>query len=117
MKSLTIHTLVVAAALALSGTPSLAAAGEFSTSPVSQVEKDMHNVTAATSADPFHALSGLDARSLEEQEMTDQELDAVDGGMFADNPLAPPRTWYMIDLGFYEIAVNVETGFYAGGMK
>jgi hypothetical protein len=77
MKSLTIHTLAVAVAIVL-GTASMASAVELSTVPVNQ--KDTASVTAATAPAPLHALSRLDAPALAEQEMTDQELMAVEGG-------------------------------------
>ena len=79
MKSLTIHTLVVAVALTLWGTPSMAASGEVSSLPVSPAEKDTTSATA-TSAAPLYALSGLDAQTLAAQAMTDQELKAVEAG-------------------------------------
>jgi hypothetical protein len=77
MKSLTINTLVVAVALTLWGTASLAAS-ELS----GQSEKDTPSATVATSIVPLHALSRLDASTLADQEMTDQELKTVEGGLF-----------------------------------
>jgi hypothetical protein len=81
MKSLTIHTLVVAVALALSGTPSMAAM-EFSDQPVSSAaDGDTYSATPATSTVPLYALSRLDAQTLAKQEMTEQDLKAVEGGL------------------------------------
>jgi hypothetical protein len=79
MKSLTIYTLVVAAALALWGTPSMATSGELASVSVSPAEQS-DKQRAATSAVPLHALSRLDAQTLAEHEMTDQELKLVEGG-------------------------------------
>ena len=92
MKSLTIHTLVVAVALALSGTPSLAAM-ELSGQPVSPAEqRDRHSVTAATAPVPLYALTRLDAQSLAAQAMTDQELKAVEGGWLITGASMRPVT-------------------------
>jgi hypothetical protein len=91
MKSLTINTLLVAAALALSVTPSMAASVETANP---GEESDRHRVTGAASSAPFHALSRLDAQSLEEQKMTNEELQAIEGSeMFI----------YRIDLGWSRI--------------
>ena len=57
------------------------AATEFSGQPLSQSENDTHSATAATSPAPFYALNRLDAQTLAEQEMTDQELKATEGGL------------------------------------
>jgi hypothetical protein len=79
MKTLTIHTLAVA--LTLWGTSSLAATVEVSSLPVTPADQtDTHKATEGTSAAPFHALNRLDAQTVAEQEMTDQELKAVEGG-------------------------------------
>jgi bacteriocin-like protein len=75
MKSLTNNTLALAVAMTLWATVSMA--GEVSTLPMGTSEKD-----AAASPAPFHALSRLDAQSLAAQEMTEQELKAVEGGYF-----------------------------------
>ena len=88
MKSLTIHIVAVALALAM-GTPSLAATGELSSQPVSQSEQDTLGRTAETATAPLYALSRLEAHTLAAQEMTDQELKAVEGGFY-----------YVIDLGW-----------------
>jgi hypothetical protein len=80
MKSLTTKTLVVALSLTLCWTPSMAAV-EFSGQPLSQSEKDTRSAAAATSAAPFYALNRLDAQTLAEQQMTDQELKATEGGL------------------------------------
>jgi len=61
------------------GTPSLGAA-EFSGQPLSESEKLTTSATPATSPAPLYALHRLDAQSLAAQEMTDQELKAVEGG-------------------------------------
>lgn len=51
--------------------------------PVSPAEQTgTHSVPAATSAAPLYALTHLDAQSLATQEMTDQELKAVEGGRY-----------------------------------
>jgi len=103
MKSLTIHTLIVA--VALLGTSSMAAAGELSTLTTNPTEqRDTHSANAATSAAPLFALSGLDAQSLADQEMTDQELKAVEGGQ---------TVVYHIDLGFMgQVRLYVWNGEY-----
>jgi hypothetical protein len=81
MKSLKTHTLVVAVALALWGTPALAVM-ELSDQPVSSIEdRDTHSPTSATSTIPLYALSRLDAQTLAAQEMTDQDLKEVEGGL------------------------------------
>ena len=99
MKS-TIKTLVVAMVL---GTASVAAAAELSSVPVRQ--KDTSSATATTAA-PLHALSRLDAQSLEAQEMTDEELKAVEGGTVTAVSL---RT-VVIDLSFLgQIVINTGT--------
>jgi hypothetical protein len=80
MKPVTIHTLVVAVTLALSGTTSMAA--QLAGQPLSQSEKQTTSATE-TSPAPLFALSGLDAQTLAEQAMTDHELKAVEGeGVF-----------------------------------
>jgi hypothetical protein len=80
MKPFTTTTLTVAVSMALLVTPVLAATGEVSPVPVSPADQtDTHKATEATSPAPFHALNRLDAQSLAEQEMTDQELQAVEG--------------------------------------
>jgi hypothetical protein len=99
MKSLTIHTLVVAMALALCGTPSMAAT-ELSGQPLSQSEKHATSATAATYSAPLYAVSRLEAQTFADQEMTDQELKAVEGGYAANV--------YIIDMSFlgtYEIVI------------
>ena len=80
MKSLTIHTLVVALSLSLCWTPSMAAA-EFSGQPLSEPEKQTISANPAISGAPLYALHRLDAQSLAAQEMTDQELKATEGGL------------------------------------
>jgi bacteriocin-like protein len=100
MKALTIHTLVLT--VALLGTSSMAAAGELSTVTVSPTEqRDTHSATKATSSSPLFALSSLDTQSLAAQEMTDQELQAVEGGTYIAVPQAPSgyETFYV---GFYK---------------
>lgn len=95
MKSLTIHTLVVAVALTLWGTPSIAANSEMASLQVNSAEQsDRHSAPTATSPAPLYALSRLDAQSLAEQEMTERELRAVEGGSL-----------YFIDLGFMGTAI------------
>jgi hypothetical protein len=79
MKSLTIHTLVMAVSFALCGTPSMAAT-ELSGQPMNQLQNDTHSVMAPTPSAALYALNGLDAHTLAEQAMTDQELKAVEGG-------------------------------------
>jgi hypothetical protein len=81
MNSLANKTVLVALALTLWGTSSMAATGEGSLVPVSPAEqRDQHSVTAATAPVPLFALTRLDAQSLAAQAMTDQELKAVEGG-------------------------------------
>jgi bacteriocin-like protein len=81
MKSLTINTLAVALAMALWGTPAMATSREMPSLPVSPAEQtDTHSVATATSSVPLHALNRFDAQTLAAQEMTDQELKAVEGG-------------------------------------
>jgi hypothetical protein len=74
------NTLVMAVAMILWATASMA--GEVSNLPIGSSEKDTINASAAASPAPLFALSGLDAETLAEQEMTDQELKAVEGGFF-----------------------------------
>jgi hypothetical protein len=104
MKSLTINTLLVAVALAVSVTPSLAM--DVSSMPVSLVDKEMQNARATTSVAPLHALSRLDGESLAGQEMTDQELKAIEGGTWT-------RYTFGIALGplLYTTNVLVDTPF------
>jgi hypothetical protein len=87
MKALTTHTIVVALALALCGTPSMA--GEVSNLPVSSSDKDI--TAAAASPSPLYALNRLDTQSLAAQAMTDQELKAVEGGGCVD--FTPTYSW------------------------
>src|SRR5262249_11272969 len=81
MKSLTIHTLFVAVALAMAllGTPSMAASA-FSGPPLSQSDKHTTSASPAPSPASCYALNRLDAETLAAQEMTDQELKSVEGG-------------------------------------
>jgi hypothetical protein len=78
MKSLTIYTLVVA--MAVGAIPLIAAAGEVPNLLVNRSETNSHKATASTSTVALHALNRLDAQTLAEEEMTDQELEAVEGG-------------------------------------
>ena len=81
MNSLANKTVLVASALTLWGTSSIAATGELSPLPVSPAEQsDRPSVTAATAPVPLYALTRLDAQTLAAQAMTDQELKAVEGG-------------------------------------
>jgi hypothetical protein len=76
MKS-TIKTLVVTMVL---GTASVAAGAELTSMPVSPAEQsDAHHATAATAVGSLYALNPLNAETLAAQEMTDQELKAVEG--------------------------------------
>jgi hypothetical protein len=84
MKSLRNNTLVMAVAMTLWATTSMA--GESSNLPVGSSEKDI-TATAASSA-PLHALSRLEDQTLADQEMTDQELKAVEGGTIYQTLLA-----------------------------
>ena len=85
MNSMANKTVLVALALTLWGTSSMAAAGEVSPVPVSSAEqRDRPSVTAATPTVPLFALTRLDAQSLAAQAMTDQELKAVEGGASSD---------------------------------
>jgi hypothetical protein len=86
MKSSTNKTVLVALAMALWGTSSMAAGGEMSTVPVRQAEdKEMSSATTATSPAPLHALNRLDAETIAGQEITDPELKTVEGGVsFSD---------------------------------
>jgi hypothetical protein len=79
MKTLTINTFVVALSLSLCWTPSMAAAA-FSGQSVNQSEQHTISATAAPSPTPFYALNRINAQSLAAQAMTDQELQAVEGG-------------------------------------
>jgi hypothetical protein len=82
MKSGTIYTLAVAMALTFSAT-SFAATGELSSIPVSSVQqKDTHRAAATIASAPLYALRHLDAKTLTEQAMTDQEMKAVEGTFF-----------------------------------
>ena len=79
MKSLTFHTLVMALALALSGTTSKAT--DLSNLPENPTEqRDTLSANTGTLPTSLHALRNLDAQSLAAQVMTDQELKAVEGG-------------------------------------
>jgi hypothetical protein len=62
------------------GTPSMAM--DVSSLPMTQSEKDRQGASTATSSVPLYALSRLDARTLAEKEMMDQELKAVEGGYY-----------------------------------
>ena len=87
MNSLANKTVLVALALTLCGTSSMAATGELSPLPVSPAEqRDRHSVTAATPTVPLFALTRLNAQSLAAQAMTDQELKAVEGGGVVHSP-------------------------------
>src|SRR5262245_11218265 len=99
MKTLTIHTLVVAVAVALSGSPSMAAM-EMSSLPVNQSETDTHRATTTTSSVPLYALNRLDAETLAVQAMTDQELKAVEGGTLNYAYDFGSGAEYRIDLSF-----------------
>jgi lactobin A/cerein 7B family class IIb bacteriocin len=89
MKPLTIHTLVVAVALALWATPALAVM-ELSDQPVSSIEdRDTHSAVSPTSTIPLYALSRLDAQTLAAQEMTEQDLMEVEGGLVVIAIIAP----------------------------
>jgi hypothetical protein len=91
MNSLANKTVLVALALTLWGTSSMAATGEGSLVPVSPAEqRDQHSVTAATAPVPLFALTRLDAQSLAAQAMTDQELKAVEGTYSPSRPPAGP---------------------------
>ena len=80
MNSMANKTVLVALALTLWGTSSMAAAGELAPLPVSPAEQsDRHSATAATPTVPLYALSRLEVQSLGAQAMTDQELKAVAG--------------------------------------
>jgi hypothetical protein len=48
--------------------------------PMTSSEKDSISASATASSPPIHALNRLDAQTLEEQEMTDQELKTIGGG-------------------------------------
>jgi hypothetical protein len=97
MNSMANKTVLVALALTLCGTSSMAATGELSPLPVSPAEQsDRHRVTAATAPVPLFALTRLDAQSLAAQAMTDQELKAVEGGTASNELLLviPKGTTY-----------------------
>jgi hypothetical protein len=79
MKSLRNNTLVMAVAMTLWATTSMA--GEVLKLSVGSSEIDTHRAAVASSTTSFHALSRVDAQTLAEQEMTDQELRSVEGGM------------------------------------
>jgi hypothetical protein len=80
MKPLMNNTLAMAVAITLWATASMA--GEVS---ISSSEKDPISATAAA---PYFALTHLDAKTLAEQQMTDQELKAVEGGTIYQTLLA-----------------------------
>ncbi|MCM3902346.1 MAG: hypothetical protein ND866_11620 [Pyrinomonadaceae bacterium] len=91
MNSMANKTVLVALALTLWGTSSMAATGELSPLPVSPAEQsDRHSVTAATAPVPLFALTRLDTQSLAAQAMTDQELKAVEGGKASNELLLVP---------------------------
>lgn len=79
MNSLANKTVLVALALTLWGTSSMAAAVELSTA--NPAEQDTLRGTVATAPAPLYALTRLNAQSLAAQAMTDQELKAVEGGL------------------------------------
>ena len=79
MKTLANKTVLVALAMAVWGTPALAATVELASLSVSASEKDTHRATAATAPTPLYALSRLDAETLAGQQMADQELKAIEG--------------------------------------
>jgi bacteriocin-like protein len=88
--------------MALLVTPVLAATGEVSPVPVSPADQtDTHKATEATSPAPFHALNRLDAQTLAEHEMTDQELKAVEGGFMIDPPEFGVDIYGAFLLGFW----------------
>jgi hypothetical protein len=78
MKSLTIHTLLVPLALTLCGAGSLAAM-ELPNPLVSQSEQKTIAAPAVTHGTALYAMNALDTESLTSQEMTDEELKAVEG--------------------------------------
>jgi hypothetical protein len=99
MKSLATHKLV-ALALTLWGTPSMAGTVESSSLPVNPAEQsDRPSVTAATVPAPLYALNPLDAESLPAQKMTDQELTAVEGASI--DSLCGGKIILKIELGDY----------------
>jgi bacteriocin-like protein len=103
MKSLTIHTLVVAVAMTLWATTSMA--GEVSNLSMGSSEEDTISAVVATSPAPLHALSRLDTQSLAEQEMSDQELKAIEGGA----PINDGRTTYYGTLkSGYDLKANAK---------
>ena len=78
MKSLTNNTLMMAMAMTLWATASMA--DEVSNLPMNSLEKDTVSASAAAYPAPLHALSHLDAQILGDQVQTEQELKAVGGG-------------------------------------
>jgi bacteriocin-like protein len=83
----------------------MVAAGELASVPViSPEQSDIHSAILATSAAPLYALKSLDAETLTAQEMTDQELKAVEGGevIYVDGRLiGQGGAWVYYDLTDY----------------
>jgi len=82
----------------------MAAAGELSTATPAE-QTDTHHTTAATSPVPLHALSRLDTQSLAAQEMSEQELKAVEGGTMPGFTLPAGDGWVAFGAG-------IVAGFY-----
>jgi bacteriocin-like protein len=80
MKTLTINKLAVAMAIALWETSSLAATGKSSMAN-SAGQTEIQPIVA-TSVVPLYALSHLEAQTLAAQEMTEHELNAIEGGTY-----------------------------------
>ena len=81
MKLLTIRTLAIVIVLALSVNPSVAGTDLYGQPVSSAVDRDTDSVTPEASMPPLYALSRLEAQNLAEQELTDQELKEVEGGL------------------------------------
>jgi lactobin A/cerein 7B family class IIb bacteriocin len=109
MKALTIHTVVVAVALTLLATTSMAAM-EMSSLPINQLKTDTHRATAATSSVPLYALNRFDAHTVAEQEMTDQELKAVEGGA-SNSEIANGLYGALSNLGWNDFAEGMWKGY------
>jgi bacteriocin-like protein len=113
MKSLANKTILVALAMALWGTSSsMAAGGVMSTVPVRQAEdKEMKSTTTATSILPLYALTALDEEILAAQEMTDQELKAVEGGMSNSESISQLSGALFFNLMWYDYLDGFSRGY------
>jgi hypothetical protein len=108
MKSLTKLTLVITVAVTLWSTAAMA--GEVSNLPVSSAaQSDRPSATTATSSVPLYAVSRLEAQTLADQAMTDQELKAVEG--------AASFQVFLFDVGWGTLVMEVHETSYGGVNK